>query len=211
MAINMKLYCKVCKADQPVTVADEADEDARTQSIRRAFRAEHLASCGEGAVSLVFPRDIDHPVEVDGILDWATSIVHPDDVTPTVDGYFTRHILRDGQPVAVRVCEGCWQVIPRYVDFPLGLTSPESDGDAQGNGAKVRRIVMETNDPQGGVEHLRIALCVPCYLAAFQRVYPGAKLPDLSVDVVGDGAPIEAPPPPADETFVPDPLKAMLT
>jgi hypothetical protein len=207
----MQLRCKICQAVQPVTQADEADEDPRAQSIRRAFRAEHVASCGDGAVAFELPRDAGGVVEVDGIFDWAKTIDHPADVTPTVDGYFTREILRDGQRVAVRVCEGCWQVIPRYVDFPFGLVSPESDGDAQGQGAKTRRVAMETAEPKGGLEHLRIALCVPCYLAAFQRVYPSAALPDLSTDVIGDGAPIEAPPPPADEAFAPDPLKAMLT
>lgn len=79
-----------------------------------------------------------------------------------------------------RVCEDCWQPIPRYVDFPNGLVSPESDGDAGGNGAKRRPMNVEGH---AGIEALQKAVCLPCYLAAFQRVYPSAALPEFR-DVV---------------------------
>jgi hypothetical protein len=74
-----------------------------------------------------------------------------------------------------RLCEDCWQPIPRYVDFPDGLVSPESDGDAGGY-AKRRPMNVEG---KAGIEALRKAVCLRCYRAAFHRVYPWAPLPML--------------------------------
>ena len=83
---------------------------------------------------------------------------------------------------AQRVCENCWQDIPRYRDFPSGLTSPDSDGDSGGNFAKTRKTTAEGLEAK---EALRMAVCLPCYFEAFQRVYPGAELPDLSPVLMG--------------------------
>lgn len=94
------------------------------------------------------------------------------------DGFY----YQDG----IRVCEDCWQPIPRYVDFPQGLTSPES--------AKYRATSVEGKE---GIEALRKAVCLPCYHAAFQRAYPGAISTPLS-DLVYPPAvrlPIEPEPP----------------
>lgn len=192
----MHLRCKYCAAVQPVTVADEADEDLRTQGIRRTFRAEHLASCGEGAVSLEI-----QPVEATRVDPeiwnrYLASVTPPDDVRLGGDGFFTRTIQRDGQTHNVRVCEYCWDDIPRYVHFPQGLVSPESDG-GEGVPPKIRPGTVDTDSPlrSAAVEHLWRAACLPCYLEAFARMYPGAALPELPADVVGDGTPVEAPPP----------------
>jgi hypothetical protein len=161
----MHLLCRVCGATQPVNLADEADEDLRTQSIRRSFRTEHL-TCGDGAVSLQLhaintapPVDFSPPA-------WMTDA--PAGVTLGGDGFFTN---RNGH----RVCEDCWQPIPRYVDFPLGLTSPESH--------KPRATHV---DSHAAYEQLRKAVCLPCYLLAFMRVYPEAELPVFRSDVIGD-------------------------
>jgi hypothetical protein len=106
-------------------------------------------------------------------------------VTQRADGFFY-HVESVPDPVTggtntvqTLVCEDCWQPMPRYIDFPKGLVSPESDGDGGGNFIKSRLVAMETNEPKMGREHLQKAVCLPCYLAAFQRVYPGAKLPTL--------------------------------
>lgn len=80
-----------------------------------------------------------------------------------------------------RLCEDCWTPIPRYVDFPDGLVSPESDGDAGGNYAKRRPMNVEGKD---GIEALRKAVCLPCYIAAFMRVYPSAPLPEFRDQVI---------------------------
>lgn len=191
----MHLRCKVCAAVQPVNTADYEDEDPRTQAIRRGFRAEHLASCGEGCVSLVL-----HSVEatyVDPELwnNYLKASSRPADVTIEGNGAFSRSIQRDGVTHNVRVCEDCWQNIPRYVDFPAGLISPESDGDG-GTVPKWRPSTVETDSPEraAAVEHLWKVVCLPCYLAAFARVYPDAGLPDLRADVIGDGAPVQPPP-----------------
>ena len=96
------------------------------------------------------------------------------------DGYYYREL--DQKPL--RVCEDCWQVIPRYRDFPQGLISPESDGDAHGNGAKTRRSVVEGKP---AVAHLPKAICLPCYVAAFTRVYPTAVCMPLSAELVPTG------------------------
>jgi hypothetical protein len=198
----MHLYCKVCAAKQPVTTADAEDEDPRTAGIRRAFRAEHIASCGEASVSLVL-HDIE-ATHVDPQL-WNLYLAHakpPTDVTAGGDGYFVREIMRDGRIHNVRVCEDCWENIPRYIDFPQGLTAPESDGP----GAVVPKMkpdTVETDSPlrAAGAKHLSKAVCLPCYLAAFTRVYPDAALPQLNADVIGDGAPVEIAPPPSAEVL----------
>lgn len=192
----MHLRCKVCAAVQSVTTADYEDEDPRTQGIRRSFRAEHLASCGDGAVSLV-QRSVEATcVDPEIWNNYLASCAPPDDVTLGSDGYFSRTISRDGAVHHVRVCEDCWQNIPRYVDFPAGLISPESDG-AGGAVPKLRPGTVETDSPEraAAVEHLWKVICLPCYVAAFRRVYPDAPRPDLRGDVIGDGAPIEPPPP----------------
>lgn len=192
----MRLQCAICQAVQPVTTADEADEDPRTQSIRRAFRAEHVARCGVGAVAFV-PHTVEATYVDPEIWNHYVAAVQPSaDVTVGADGFFTRPITRDGATHHVRVCEDCWQNIPRYLDFPAGLISPESDG---GNGVvpKLRPGTVDTDSPlrAAAAEHLWKALCLPCYLAAFARVYPEAPVPDLRADVVGDGAPVQPPPP----------------
>ena len=100
----------------------------------------------------------------------------PDGVSQQWDGFY----YRDG----VRYCEDCWEPIPKYVDFPLGLTSPESDGDRTGNFAKYRMVNMAATAYERQVrEPLRKAVCLDCYNEAFQRFYPGAILPELSRQV----------------------------
>lgn len=192
----MHLRCQVCAAVQPVNTADYEDDDARTQAIRRGFRAEHVASCGAGAVSFVL-HTVDATV-VDPAL-WTTYLdqsQRPDDVAIGKDGFFTRSIHRDGAALNVRVCEDCWENIPRYIDFPAGLISPESDG-AGGTVPKHRPSTVDTDSPSraAAVEHLFKAVCLPCYQAAFARVYPGAISTPMRADVVGDGTPIAPPPP----------------
>jgi hypothetical protein len=186
----MQLRCKVCAAVQPVTTADEADEDPRTASIRRGFRAEHVARCGEGAVSLQIGAPAADPIDLEAWNAYVASRNPPADVTLGADGLYSRTIMRDGVAQSVRVCEDCWQTIPRYVDFPFGLVSPESDG-AAGAVPKVRPTTVATNDPgrSEALEHVRKVVCVPCYFSAFARVYPDAALPVLSQGVIGDGAP----------------------
>lgn len=100
-------------------------------------------------------------------------------VTQAADGFY----YREGQ----RLCEDCWQPIPRYVHFPLGLVSPDSDGDAGGNFIKSRPSAVEGKE---GLEHLRKAVCLPCYVRAFARWYPGAELPDLDPTVLEQRVPI---------------------
>lgn len=195
--MTMQLRCKVCAAIQPVTCPDEADEDPRTQAIRQAFRADHQTRCGDRTVALVSDQSFVGDPEP-APTEWETQ-EWPADVTVGADGFLSREIQRDGVTQAVRVCEDCWQNIPRYVEFPFGLVSPESDGDAQGNAAKTRRTVVEG---KRGAEHLRKAVCLPCYLAAFRRVYPTADVPGLCADLIGDGTPVEPPAPPPDELFV---------
>lgn len=113
----------------------------------------------------------------------------PDDVTMGPDGVCVRSTLvqdQSGNPVTiqVRVCEDCWAMIPHYVDFPLGLTSPESDGDAGGNGAKTRLMSIGGSGKMG-MAHLQKIVCLDCYVKAFRRVYVDAPLPALRPDVVG--------------------------
>lgn len=103
--------------------------------------------------------------------------VQPSDVSQGGDGFYYRATATG----SARVCEDCWNSIPRYVDFPQGLTSPESDGDTGGNFAKWRPMSIEGKE---GREALRKAVCLPCYFEAFKRVYPGAELPELRPDVM---------------------------
>ena len=96
------------------------------------------------------------------------------------------------------VCEDCWKDIPKYVDFPRGLVSPESDGDRAGNFAKHRQVAppheLQNKDAMA-TEALQKAVCLKCYLKAFQRFYPGIKPPKLRADVyqVKDIGKIEQP------------------
>ena len=103
----------------------------------------------------------------------------PKHVQQGADGFY----YGDVGTTQVRFCEDCWQPIPRYVDFPVGLASPESDGDKGGNFAKYRMTAIEGKDAR---EALRKGVCLPCYFDAFRRVYPGAALPDLSDRKIGD-------------------------
>lgn len=172
----MFLKCHGCEAVQPVTIADEADEDPRTRAIRRTFRAEHDETCGDGAVTLVTVDRESQPADNLPSPAWMSAV--PAGVRLSGDGFFTTTILRDGASMDVRVCEDCWQPMPRYLDFPMGLTSPESD-------AKVRRATVEG---KAGIEHLRKAVCLPCYVEAFGRVYPTAPRPEFRDEVFGDRA-----------------------
>jgi len=131
----------------------------------------------------------------------------PDYVKQAADGTFYRNVSSvapDGESVitAYRVCEDCWQIIPPYVDFPRGLVSPDSDGDEGGNFIKSRMVPMETHTPSMGMEHLQKVVCLPCYLAAFQRRHPGAKLPKLRADVAKVPTPASLTPRP-DDAFQP--------
>jgi len=89
-------------------------------------------------------------------------------------GLYYKHV----EGVTVPVCEDCWAPIPHYRerDFRHGLISPESDGDAGGNFVKRRRQMIE-----GKIGEWRPGkvVCVPCYVLAFQRVYPGAVPPQF--------------------------------
>ncbi len=193
----MQLRCKVCRAVQPVSTADEADEDPRTQGIRRTFRAEHVA-CGEKSVTLELDGAEATQVDPEMWNRYVGAAAPPSDVILGADGFFSRTITRDGRAHSVRVCEACWQNIPRYVDFPAGLISPESDGDG-GAVPKLRVETVETDSPtrRQAAGHLWKAVCVPCYVDAFARVYPTAPLPVLNTSVVGDGQPVELPKEPA--------------
>lgn len=125
-----------------------------------------------------------HPVDTQG---------RPNNVRQAADGYFYRDVEYKGQLASFRVCEDCWKIIPHYVDFSGGLVSPESDGDRNGNGAKTRVVPApaETVTPKTAVEHLRKAVCLSCYCAAFQRVYPSATLPDLNPAYIQEVRPAE--------------------
>lgn len=109
----------------------------------------------------------------------------PGDVSQGPDGgYYRTATTPEGVTAPFRVCEDCWTYVPRYVDFPRGLVSPESDGDGSWNRAKTREVGIL--DGKIGLEHLQKVVCLPCYRAAFQRVYPGAELPDLRATLMGD-------------------------
>ncbi len=143
----MHLRCKVCEAVQPVNTADPEDEDPRTQGIRRDFRREHVASCGAGSVSLILYSVEALYVDPEIWNNYKDSLNPPEDVTLQADGFFSRSIHRDGQQHQVRVCEDCWQNIPRYIDYPAGLISPESDG-ANGVTPKWKPDTVETDSPE---------------------------------------------------------------
>jgi hypothetical protein len=150
-------------------------------------------------------------------------------------------------PTGQRVCEDCWQPIPSYVDFPQGLTSPESDGDPGGNFAKRRTISIEgsglsqeqaqkalqlmidaqrlsgltaspeqiakmkeifssgVSQPKSGNEPLRKAVCLPCYITAFEHTYPNAERPTLSPLIRTSAMPPDPPEPEHEYIFVPEP------
>lgn len=176
----MVLRCGVCKAVQAVTTADEVDEDPRTRSIRQAFRAAHVISCGSGSVRLLLydPLSGYEPPDPECWTKYLDSVGPiPSGIVVQADGLFSR--LVDG--VSRRVCEGCWAIIPPYRDYPFGLTSPESDG-AGGTVPKLKVNAVDTENRQRAAAaiHIRKAVCVPCYAAAFARVYPDAPAPDLN-------------------------------
>lgn len=106
----------------------------------------------------------------------------------------------DGNPSTVNtdvpVCEDCWRDIPKYVDFPRGLVSPESDGDAGGNFVKHRPTMLDgAFGPLQATEAVQKSVCRECYLEAFRRVYPKARIPNLRSEVhrVEDVKKIEQP------------------
>lgn len=111
----------------------------------------------------------------------------PDDVYQNQgDMKFYRDYNVNGAMLAVPICEDCWQEVPRYLDFPKGLVSPESDGDAGGNFAKTRIKAIgpskDNGEAQMGLEHLQKVVCLDCYREAFARVYHGYPFPNLRGD-----------------------------
>jgi|SRR5579862_4337749 len=102
----------------------------------------------------------------------------------------------------VLVCEDCWEEIPKYVDFPRGLVSPESDGDLGGNFVKKRAALVGGLE---GTEHLQKVVCLPCYLNAFRRIYPKGKLPKLSDDIMEEKQIAKLPPVLTDAVYVDEP------
>lgn len=99
------------------------------------------------------------------------------------DSYYYR--VEDGK--SQRVCEDCFEIIPRYRDFPQGLTSPESDGDPFGNGAKYKTVLDGATDyGQPRVSRMACpkAVCLPCYYRAFRRMYPDAEMQILSGELM---------------------------
>jgi len=80
----------------------------------------------------------------------------------------------------VVLCEDCWSDIPKYVDFPRGLVSPESDGDSGGNFHKHRKTFIQGLE---AVEAQQKVLCLDCFKRAFKRVYPGIKPPALRPNI----------------------------
>lgn len=119
--------------------------------------------------------------------------VRPVEATQVQDGSFEVN--------GARVCEDCWTPIPRYVDFPRGLVSPESDGDKGGNFAKRREVAV---GDKMGYEALQKVVCRECYLAAYGRVYPHAPLPKPCADILPpkQTAPVEVV---VEAAFVPQP------
>lgn len=110
-------------------------------------------------------------------LDGADLARVPEGVSRGGTGFYYRTI--DG--VTSLVCEDCWKLMPQYRHFPSGLISPESDGDEGGNYIKRRRTLIEgkMGDWRPGK-----AVCVECYQAAFQRVYPGAALAEFDCELI---------------------------
>lgn len=124
----------------------------------------------------------------------STAVPKPS-IAMAADGFF----YLDGK----RLCEDCWQPIPLYVDFPLGLTSPESDGTPGMNyaDAKRRQTAVEGKD---GIEALRKAVCLPCYQAAFRRMYPHSNPSALRTDVIPPAVKF-TPEPEAPMVHIPEP------
>lgn len=113
------------------------------------------------------------------------------------DGFF--YDVIDGKNQ--RVCEDCENPIPRYKDFPHGLTSPESDGDGSWNQGKKRHAFIEG---KSAIEPLSKAVCLDCYLKAFARVYPTASLPEFSRTLI-DGTEAYSPDEIPELVFIGDP------
>lgn len=82
-----------------------------------------------------------------------------------IDGKLYKFV--DGQQVLL--CADCEKDMPIYRDAPSGYVSPESS-----------EVRLTSIMGLPGVEALEKPVCVECYLKAFQRVYPGEKLPKLS-------------------------------
>ncbi len=126
---------------------------------------------------------------------------------PTLNG---RPLRADGfyyetiNGVDQRICEKCEKPIPRYVDFPQGLTSPDSDGDGSWNRGKKRFVAVEG---KSAIEPLRVAVCLDCYLSVFRKMYPLAKLPELSRTLL-DGTEAYMPDEVPEVVFVGDPKDA---
>lgn len=122
----------------------------------------------------------------------------PEGVEQQTDGYF----YKDGR----RQCEDCWKPIPWYVDFPLGLVSPESSSPHGPTFGKHRMIDMAASEySRQTCEPLRKAVCLDCYNLAFKRCYPGVELPELSRMVRVTTQYLE-PEPVQESDFVPDPM-----
>ena len=106
----------------------------------------------------------------------------PQDVTQNGGDLFwyrdvmTRHpATGELAPAMRRACEDCWETMPLYVDHPGGLISPESDIEVPTR--KTRAVVVAG---LMATEALPKVVCLPCYLAAFQRFYPDAPAPAVS-------------------------------
>lgn len=91
----------------------------------------------------------------------------PEGVHLASDGQYYRSVVvgKDADNVDLvenkRVCETCWKDIPKYVDFPHGLVSPEPSYDKE---SKPRQKV----------------LCVPCYRKIYKEMAPTVDVPELS-------------------------------
>jgi hypothetical protein len=93
------------------------------------------------------------------------------------NSFYYRDVMTSTGLQSRKVCEACWTLIPRYVDFPEGLVSPDD-----------RKSRMTTVEGKVGRESQPEALCLPCYVEAFARVYPGAALPEFSSETYPDDA-----------------------
>ena len=108
----------------------------------------------------------------------------PEDVQQGPDGFYFREVARvaeDGTVTLIptRVCEDCWEVIPKYVDFPRGIVSPELETDMR----YVKRKWVAIGNTEAW-QPLAKAVCLPCYIAAYQRVYPEGIVPTLNTAIV---------------------------
>ncbi len=137
----------------------------------------------------------------------------PADVIERGDGLFYREqhaTMPDGsvQTSHLRVCEDCWQLIPRYMDAPNGWVSLDSDGDRNGNFPKHRKIfngVKDNGEPRESTEAVQKLVCLPCYLYGFARWYPGIRLPPLNDAVHQSAAPLPVVPSVLGREFVANP------